>query len=73
MPALGILTAGSLIGSGLAAHHKRRMAELEIEREKLGLRKRGRKLDDADIPDEYFGLPKSRRKKDHLYKPKSKR
>ena len=45
---------------------------MELEREKLGLKGRNKHLDNADIPNEYLGLPKVKTKKhkDHLYKAK---
>lgn len=65
------IIAGSLGSLALGAYHKRRMAELELEREKLGLKKKRSKFD--DIPDEYFGLPKSRKRKSKNYLSKPKR
>jgi hypothetical protein len=75
LPALGIVTAGSLIGTGIGLHHKRKMAELEIEREKI-TGQRSKRTDDAlnnaDIPNRYLGLPNGKKAKNHLYKPKKK-
>lgn len=70
------LIAGTTAWGIAGLHHKRKMAELEIQRQKLGLKKRGEKFEDAaDATNEYdafFGFPRKRKRKskDHLYKPK---